>query len=220
MRIVTVFNTKALRRGLTATEQEFEVGHVHALQKQLAKWAPGVPFEVLSNVGVPGVTTRRLKHDWLGWWAKMELLDPDMPGDFLFLDLDTVVNGPLDDILKVRRLTLLRDFYRDGVKLKEGLGGGLIYFPDNGDDTQHVWEYWMENPPARMREFSRGDQFLFEKFWLNSADRWQDTAPGQVVSWKVHCGKGVPLDARVICFHGKPRPWETGPFLHLYRTAA
>jgi hypothetical protein len=217
MRIVTVFNTLALRRGLTITEQEYNIGHVHALQKQLAKYAPGVPFEVMSNVQVPGVTTRPLKHKWLGWWAKMELLDPEVPGDFLFMDLDTVISGSLSDILAVDKLTLLRDFYRDGKKLKEGLGGGLIYFPDDADLVQPVWDYWIENPPARMREYPRGDQFLFEKFWLHEAARWQDEVPGQVVSWKVHCAQGVPPDARVICFHGKPRPWEVGPFLNLYR---
>ncbi len=217
MRIVTVFNTKALRRGLTVSEQEFQVGHVHALQKQLAKWAPGVPFECMSDVAIPGVTTVPLRHGWLGWWAKMELLDPDVPGDFLFLDLDTVITGSLEDILKVQRLTLLRDFFRDGKKFKEGLGGGLIYFPQNDDETQPVWNYWMENVPARMREFPRGDQFLFEKFWLHAADRWQDVVPGQVASWKVTCANGIPPDTRVICFHGKPRPWEVGQFLHLYR---
>lgn len=217
MRIVTVLNTKLLRRGLAAPEQEFQVSHVHALQKQLAKAAPGVPFECMSNIDVPGVKTVPLKHDWPGWWAKMELLDPDVSGDFLFMDLDTVVPGSLTSILAVRRLTVLRDFYRNGVKLKEGLGGGLIYFPESADETQPVWDHWMENVPMRMREYPRGDQFLFEKFWLNTADRWQDVVPDQIVSWKVDCARGVPPDARVVCFHGKPRPWEVGQFLHLYR---
>lgn len=220
-RILTALNTKTLRRGLHMHDPEYKPEHVIALQKQLAKWAPGVPFECISDVPVPGVKCIPYTHDWPGWWVKMFLLSPDLPGDFLFMDLDTVITGPLDDILAVKRLTLLRDFFRDGVKLKEGLGGGLIYFPENGDDTQHVWEYWMENPAARMREFGRGDQFLFEKFWLNSADRWQDIVPKQVVSWKVHCKNDcVPPDARVVCFHGKPRPFDVGKFHHLYRTAA
>lgn len=215
MRIVTVFNTRTLRRGLHHTDQEFKVEHVQSLQRQLEKYAPFVDFECLSNVNVPGVECIPLKHDYPGWWAKLELFRPDYPGDFLFLDLDTVITGPLDDILAVRKLTLLRDFYRDGKKLKEGLGGGLIYLPE--DERAPVWDFWAQQPQLRMREYSRGDQFLFEKFYLQSAARWQDVVPGQVVSWKVHCGRGVPLDARIVCFHGVPRPWSVGQFLHLYR---
>lgn len=215
MRIVTVFNTRTLRRGLHLHDQEFTPAHVLALQAQCAKYAPLATFECLTDVGVPGVQCRPLRHGWPGWWAKMELFDPAVPGDFLFMDLDTVVAGPLDDILDVRKLTLLRDFYRDGKKLKEGLGGGLIYLPEEA--RADVWGYWSANPALAMRMFPRGDQHLFERFYLNSAQRWQDVVPDQVVSWKVHCSKGVPPEARVICFHGKPRPWEVGQFLHLYR---
>lgn len=212
MRILTVFNS----RSLTGAVQEYNIDHVQALQSQLEKWAPGVPFECLSDVSVPGVATRPLKRGWPGWWSKMELLAPEMPGDFLFMDLDTVISGPLDDILAVRKLTLLRDFYRDGKKLKEGLGGGLIYFPDDAARVP-VWQFFSQQPQLQMRMHPRGDQFLFERFWLNTATRWQDAVPGQVVSYKVHCQRGVPPEARVIAFHGKPRPWEVGQFLHLYR---
>lgn len=211
MRIVTVFNTRAM----PGHRQEYEVKHVQALARQVEQYAPNASFECLSNVAVPGVECRKLRHGWPGWWSKLELFDQEVPGDFLFMDLDTVITGPLDDILAVKKLTLLRDFYRDGVKLKAGLGGGLMYLP--ADQRRDVWDFWIEHPQSRMREYPRGDQFLFEKFFLGSAARWQDVVPGQVVSYKVHCKNGVPPDARVICFHGVPRPWQVPQFLHLYR---
>lgn len=214
MRILTVFNSRSLYGGV----QEYKPEHVLSLQRQLAKWAPQAELECLTDVSprlLPGVKTRPLRHGWPGWWAKMELLDPEVPGDFHFMDLDTVAVGPLDDILAVRELTLLRDFYRNGVKLKEGLGGGLMYLPT--DARKAVWGMWRQQPQLNMRVYSRGDQFLFEKFWLGSAKRWQDVVPSQVVSYKVHCQNGVPPEARLICFHGQPRPWAVGQFLHLYR---
>lgn len=214
MRIVTVFNSRSLNGGV----QEYTPAHVQALARQIDQYNPNVRFEVLTDVSprlLPGITCRPLRHGWPGWWAKMELLDPQVPGDFLFMDLDTVITGPLDDILAVRELTLLRDFYRDGKKLKEGLGGGLIYLP--ADVRSKVWSFWMQQPQLQMRVYARGDQFLFERFWLGSAKRWQDTVPGQVVSYKVHCQHGVPPEARVVCFHGHPRPWAVGQFLELYR---
>lgn len=212
MRIVTVFNS----RSLNGARQEYEPKHVLALKNQCAKYAPFAAFECLSDVRVPGVTCVPLKHGYPGWWAKLELMRPDITGDFLFMDLDTVIIGDLEDILAVNKLTLLRDFYRDGKKLKEGLGGGLMYLPEA--DRAQMWDFWKTNPAFHMRMYCRGDQFLFERLWLNSAQRWQDVVPGQVVSWKVHCtGDVVPPEARVVCFHGTPRPWSTGKFLELYR---
>lgn len=214
MRIVTVFNS----RSLNGARQEYEPGHVLALRDQCAKYAPQATFECLTDVSerlIPGVKRWPYKYDWPGWWAKLALMDPTLPGDFLFLDLDTVIVGPLDDILAVKKLTLLRDFYRNGVKLKEGLGGGLMYLPDK--DRAPVWDFWRQQPQLQMRVYARGDQFLFERLWLQTAQRWQDVVPGQVCSWKVHCQNGVPPEARLIAFHGQPRPFAIGQFLHLYR---
>jgi hypothetical protein len=214
VRIVTVLQTRALN-ALHAGSSEFKASHVVALQKQVEKYSGFANFECLTNETIPGVDCRPLGQNWPGWWAKMNLFDPAIPGDFLFMDLDTVITGDLTDILATTKLTLLRDFYRDGKKLKEGLGGGLIYLPES--ERAQVWDFWRGNPAYAMRMYSRGDQFLFEKFYLNTAQRWQDVVPGQVVSYKVNCANGVPPDARVVCFHGQPRPWTTGQFLNLYR---
>lgn len=194
---------------------DFKPLHVQALQRQVAKWAPLATFECLTDVAVPGVNTRPLVHNWPGWWSKMELFRPDMTGEFLFMDLDTVLVGPLDDIARVGKLTLLRDFYRDGKKLREGLGGALIYSTEA--DRKPIWDDFIVRPSLSMAMNRRGDQHYFEHFWLRKGARWQDVVPGQVVSYKVHCAHGVPPEARIVCFHGKPRPFEVGQFLHLYR---
>lgn len=216
MRIVTVLQTRALH-ALHPGSSEFTPAHVQALQKQIEKWAPGVPFECLSDVDVPGVERKKLEHNWPGWFAKMNLFSPTMKGDFLFVDLDTVIVGPLDDILAVDRLCLLRDFYRDGKKLAEGLGGALLFLPSA--DRKVVWDYWIENPLLAQRMAGhKGDMAIFEKFYRNNAARWQDVLPGQIVSWKVNCKNGiVPPGARLVAFHGLPRPWQVPQFLGLYR---
>ena len=211
MRIVTVLKS----RGVFGPS-EFQPVHVKALQRQVEKWAPFAQFTCLSDVPVDGVECVPLKRNWPGWWSKLELFDPELGGDFLFMDLDTLIVGPLDDFEKITKLTLLRDFYRDGKKLKEGLGGGLIYVPAGGG--REVWDEFNVNPRATMALYRRGDQHFFETFWLKSADRFQDVLPGQVVSWKCHCAATdrVPPEARVVCFHGIPRPWAVPQFRNLY----
>jgi hypothetical protein len=215
MHVVTVLQTRALH-ALHPGSSEFTPAHVQALQRQFEQHAPFASFECLTDVNVPGVDCKPLEHNWPGWWSKMNLFSPSMKGDFLFVDLDTVIVGSLDDLAKANKLTLLRDFYRDGKKLKEGLGGGLCFLPEV--DRAVVWDYWIKNPLLAMRMAGhKGDMAVFEQFYRNTADRWQDVLPGQIVSHKVHCQHGVPPEARVICFHGKPRPWEVGQHLHLYR---
>lgn len=211
MRIFTV-----LRSG-----GDFKVSHVQALDRQLQKYAPLYEHICLTDVDVPGVKCQPLKYKWPSWWAKMELFRPDIVGDVLFIDLDTVIVGSLDDVLKQRKLTMLRDFYRDGTRLKEGLGGGLMLLPEQV--RAEPWGYFSTHPETYMRTYPRGEQHLLETYYLSHAQRWQDVVPGQVVSWKVHCNGAnvfklpqIPADARIVCFHGQPRPWQVAQFKDLY----
>lgn len=49
---------------------------------------------------VPGVNAIPLKHDWPGWWSKVELHRPDLPeGRTLYLDLDSYIVNDLKPIL-------------------------------------------------------------------------------------------------------------------------
>ena len=229
MKIVTV-----LRSG-----GDFNAKHVQALQRQVRQYAPWADFVCLSDVDIADVETLPLVHDWPKWWAKMELFDPRLHGDFLFMDLDTVIVGPLDDLLAVRELTLLRDFYRDGSRRTEGLQSSLMRVPPIKEvtatglmhlrerDRDTPWSDFIKSPAKVIQTTHGGDQAFLEPYFLRSAKRFQDVTPGQVVSYKVHCcqhvlGKkdpvfrGVPDNARIICFHGKPRPWDLPQFEGLY----
>ena len=183
---------------------DFTPEHVKRLQAQLAAVGE-TDFACLSDVAIEGVETIELRHDWPGWWAKMELFRPDLRGDFLFLDLDVSIVGPIED-LDVGRLALMRDVYRPG-----GLQSAVMFLPES--ERGVIWQEWSRSPEQWRSRYRRGgDQAFLERFWLRRAKRLQDLAPGQIVSYKadVRDGRGLPESARVICFHGKPRPWEVG----------
>lgn len=192
---------------------EYTVAHVAHLADGIRRHLPGAEIVCLSDCEVP-VERIPLRFDWPGWWAKMELFAPWVTGDLLIMDLDTIVTGDLSEIAAVNRLTLLRDFYR-----ADGLGSGLMFLPEA--DRRAVWHHWIVHPSAFMAKAGRGgDQAYLETQWLQRASRWQDLLPGQVVSYKAHVrhphhhprerGTGsVPDNARLVCFHGKPRPWTT-----------
>ena len=201
---------------------EFKSSHVQSLARQCAQFAPGVDFICITPEFIPGVDCRPCTHKWPGWWHKYEIFAPHIRGKILYMDIDTVIRDSLSDIVAVDKLTLLRDAYRDGKKLKEGLQASLMLLPDA--DRAEIWEDWIRHPEDHMERLGfKGDQPMLEQHFLKRAQRWQDVLPGQIVSYKVDCGGGnafrpatIPADARLIFFHGRPRPWQTEQFKDLY----
>lgn len=178
--------------------KEYGPRHVQWLARQV----PGLVCITLDDV--PWVPTIRPRHDWPGWWSKLNLFDPELiPGDLLYLDLDTVVLGDLAPLERVGSTTMLSDFYHP-----QRPASGLMYIAQG--DKAAVWSAWLKDPEAHMRRCVTtqcwGDQGFLAG--VLTPKRWQQILPGAVVSYKVHCRQSVPPDAVVVCFHGQPRPWS------------
>jgi hypothetical protein len=184
---------------------EYLPKHVERLRASLARYLSGVPLLCLSDFDMPEPSSLLL-HGWPGWWSKLELMRPDIEGDLLYFDLDTVITGGLSELAAVGRLTLLRDFIHP-----ERLQSSLMYLPQA--DRWAAWERWMEAPSAHMRRAGPyGDQHFLGELWQGRADTWQAALPGQVVSYKVDVRPAarIPDGTRVVIFHGEPRPWAVG----------
>lgn len=156
----------------------------------------------------PFVELIPLVHDLPGWWSKIELFRPDVfnKGEpVLYIDLDSVICRNLEKMQGVIDcdLILLRDFYRTDKWATGLMGFEAGRFPDIYLEFMLRAEFWMR------KYRSGGDQrFLNENFPDLNVRFWQDELPGEIVSYKVHCRDGLPSTARVVCFHGKPRPSE------------
>jgi hypothetical protein len=194
--------------------ETYNVDYVDRLQRGLERFALGARLVCLSDCVVP-CERIPLKYDWPGWWSKMELFRPDVPGSFLYIDLDTIPVGDMTAILSVTHLTMLRDFYHP-----ERRASGVMYLPMFA--RRRVWDAWSSCPDEKMKTYQMGgDQLFLASVLGDHAQTWQDVLPGQVVSYKEHvlCNrfprgtdlKGtVPENARLVCFHGKPRPRDVG----------
>lgn len=148
------------------------------------------------------IETAPLPADLPGWWSKLALFRDGLfpEGDrVLFFDLDTVITGSIDKLVAYDGdFAILRDFYRPN-----GLQSSVMAW-EAGEQTE-IWESFeragcpMDNPG--------GDQAWIERVgclgWMR---RWQTLFPGMFVSYKqTH---GIPAEASVVVFHGKPRPHE------------
>src|SRR5690606_34803109 len=110
------------------------------------------------------------------------LFRPDIPGDIFYLDLDTLVIAPLDDVANAGRLTMLRDFYRP-----ERPASGVMYLPEV--TRWRIWEEWIKyGPDNAMRDFAAGgDQaFLGTLDPIKRTAHFQDLFQDQIISYKAH----------------------------------
>lgn len=186
--------------------------HVYLLRDQLIDWSLDHHLVCLTDMEVgEGIFCVPLKYPQLeGWWSKLELASPIIPGDFLYIDLDTMIVGDISDIVNAPDLTLLRDFY-----YPDRIASGLMLLTEK--ERFALWEKFIKTPQDYIRSahhsgeyVSTGDQYVFDLFWRKTAKRWQDVLPKQVISYKVHCqATGTyPRGTRIICFHGEPKPWD------------
>ena len=164
--------------------------------QRLAAMVPGLTC--ITNEPVDGVKILPMRNEWPGWWCKMNAYDTDLfSGDMLLVDLDTT-------IIKMPTMptetTVLNDFY-----IPDLMGSGFMYVTES--DRVRIYSEWMSNPHGhidRCRTRERwGDQGFLSGV-IPQAKRWGKN----IVSYKVHCKHGIPPGTDVICYHGKPRPWE------------
>jgi len=204
---------------------DFLPKHVQALSRQVLKWSPiGTTFTCLSDVEIPGVTTIPFKTDWPTWWGKFELCDPSIKGDLLFMDIDTVVVGPIDDFMTPGPVATY-------------LGcGALMWWPEG--DRKVVGEVFRADPERIIEEYWGEDIFLravgagqytiprtFPDLQENKRKWTRDWAvelPGQVAFrpkglQPCLASPRVTDDTRIIIFSGSPRPWQLREFKGLYR---
>lgn len=184
---------------------DFTVDYVVRMRDAIAERLPQARFVCLSDVKVP-CERIRLERGMRGWWSKIELFRAGLfSGRVLYFDLDTMFVGALDDIAAYpHRFTAGYDWLIPG-----GLNSGFMAWEG---DYSHLYN---EFEPKHLTEYARemrrwGDQAYIGEHVGRPVESTHLLFPGQFVSFKRHCKHGVPADARVVLFHGKPRPADIG----------
>lgn len=158
-----------------------------------------------------------LRNSWPGWWSKIEMFHPDIPRPVLYFDLDTLILRNIDDLALGHRFTMLENFWH-----KDRIGSGMMAWDA---DLSVIYDEFAKNASFHQRDYRTqarwGDQGFIIEHTPIEPERWQRKFPGRVVSYKHHCRVGlppksneagravVPPGAAVVCYHGRPKPWET-----------
>lgn len=162
---------------------------------------------------LPGIDVIPLLYDWSGWWSVAEAWGPGLPRQrTLYIDLDTLVTGNLNDIAQFDKSNIccLEDFYFSG-----NPANGIMNFAPGA--LEPFWRVLRDTPKKWINEGGRmkpphfGNMIFWKYRQLLQVELpvfWQETLPGQVVSYKVHCRnqEALPEGARLVCSHGTPKP--------------
>lgn len=179
---------------------EFRPEHVARLKAMCERFVPHERFVCLSDVEVP-CERIELLHAWPRWWGKCELFRPKLlDGPTLYFDLDTTITAPFSVPLKVGDFWMLRDFYEYERRGKSTPASGVMAW--HGRFTAIYESLRVRSSPPTAAEWDQRHIAQFVRAKLLQAH-----LPG-IYSYKAHIrGKPMPADARVICYHGQPRPW-------------
>lgn len=181
-----------------------------------------VPYQIVCltdmEIDEPSVHSIPLKHNWPGWWSKIELFRPDIAlSKTVYMDLDTLVVGNIDELLDLAakdEFYVLRGFnQRQGLppqSLNFATGvmvGGFSSLPDvyhtfAADSLRHI--------AVERTNWRCGDQgFISDITGVNIPSIQSQLPENYIVGRKITSdGNIIPKEARVICWSGEPRLHE------------
>ena len=162
-------------------------------------------FVCISDVDVP-CKRINLDVDWPAWWAKLFLFKPGIvKGPTLYLDLDTVCVGNMDDLSDMEQdFAMLHNFHDSNV-----VASGVMWLRSAPHEiynkfAQKPWD-WIEYYQQFRKGNHVGDQAFIADTLHKDVKFIENT---RIKSYKKHCRNGLPADASIVCFHGIPRPSE------------
>jgi hypothetical protein len=148
-------------------------------------------------------------------WRKLTTFDwplHDLEGTALFLDLDVVIIRPIDALFEVEGTFLIA---HDRRLSSRGISNSSVYRFELGAHRALIDEY-RADPAAVARAFRNEQAFLSAR--MSAAGLLTEWPPGWCVSFKYDCLPPWPLnylrsahcppEARIIFFHGRPKPHE------------
>lgn len=159
--------------------------------------------------------TRPFLRDLPTWWYIIGLFNKEhnFTDRVLYMDLDTVITNNIDHIVSLDTdFAITEDFYRP-----KGLQTTFIMYKP--EKYHYMYDKLMELNSSPPPHYMGGTNGFVEKFVpREQVTILQDIFPKEFISYKVHIRdknryrhNHIPgsLDtAKVICFHGKPRPHE------------
>lgn len=190
---------------------DFTVDYVVRLRNMIARNTT-IPYKFicLTDMEIPSdiCESIKLKHNYNRWWSKIEMFRHGITNTerILYFDLDSVITSNIDDILiSGQSFIALKPWNR--TNQKDGLCASGMMAWENGGTYSFIYNQFKISDIGNC---PRGDQEYISKVLTINHKKpvfFQDVING-IYSYKRNCRQGIPGNARVVCFHGRPRPHQ------------
>jgi len=161
----------------------------------------------------PDISCLPMLCEYPGWWSKIGLYQEKLPGvvtdRMLYLDLDVVITGSLDDIVQYSGdFIAARDWPEGSLNDKGGMNSSVMLLKVGSRA-----EVWNRFDLEIARRDYYGDQEYVNALGVNFVlfpDAW-------VKSYKLHqLQDGFPEGTGIVFFHGQPKPPDCGGWVKDY----
>jgi tetratricopeptide (TPR) repeat protein len=159
------------------------------------------------------VIVRPLKAGWRDWWNKALLFSPDvgLRGRVMYIDLDTVITGPLDLALAGYKGTFAT-MSTDGMlneQRSDGYNSSVMLWDADEGSCNLIYEVLAEHYQHIRKFIYKFDHWL--ELLVQGADILQEAFPGQFVEFKQYEESSVAQQqqARLVTFPLHPKPHES-----------
>lgn len=170
----------------------------------------GIETFPIPDIGLP---PERYAH---GAWPKLSVFKDDLyglTGRCLFIDLDSVIVGGIDPFFELPDPFIAiaggKQWRRGSAVTNPKLLSGIFAF--DIDRLSHILDSFRADPEAAFHTCENEQAFIECQI-----GNWKGWPEGWVISFKRHLRRGIgadlflpprpPGDARIVAFHGDPRP--------------
>lgn len=156
-----------------------------------------------------GIRAIPANPDLPGYWQKLYLFSPEMPWDegdrIVYFDLDVAITGRLEDLVE-----------RKGIAKDHGWPcyNSSVMVWDHGE-FRTAWDRFTPEVMARSpgpivpaKVLPKGMPNGGDQEWLTEVGGWELLPPEWVVSYRWQAESWPPNEAKIVQFHGLPKPHE------------
>ncbi|CAK4075065.1 unnamed protein product [Aphanomyces euteiches] len=203
--------------------KKYDSEYVNKLFRGVSKYLCAVPFTFYCltdnpNGLEPDIQTRQLMPGFSGWWNKAHLFAPHhrWHGQILYLDLDSVITGSLDDFAKYSgSFAILKTDGMQNERRSQGVNSSIMMWNSSAaEDLEVIYTFLKANYKAVNSCIYKFDHWL-EMLLPSDYHTLQDMEllQGQIVEYAASCQVECPSNARIVCFplepkpHNAPAPW-------------
>ncbi|CAG9328941.1 unnamed protein product [Blepharisma stoltei] len=185
--------------------------YVNKLYHGVKRHVSGIPYDFCCFTENPegldeGIRVVPLAENWSGWWGKATLFsEHGLEGRLVYIDLDTVITGSLNDLLSypgVFAVMGTSDIACE--KEKNSYNTSIIAW--HSSFGKEIYTTLRQNYKYMLKFICRFDHWT--EMMVKDADLVQEVFPGQFLDYLTYCKESVPEGCRMVCFPRDPKPHD------------